>query len=300
MIGYKAFDRNLCCREFQFEVGKTYSTGYKKEELKLCSNTVFHFCRELQNIEHYSPYRLSISRVCEIIATGDIVYDDSDGIDTKYGTNKIVILRELTKEEIAKYTRYNMSHCNIGTSNKGSWNAGTNNCGNHNTGNRNNGYFNTGGGNVGNNNAGYCNEGDHNTGDYNRGNQNVGCWNSCDGAYGFFNTEKPKLRMFNKPVDVDEEKLYFPHFLRFALTQWVSGKEASETEKLRHRREIQMTGGFLKTLEYEEAFALAYKKADKKEHEQLFVLPNFNPVIFEEISGIDVMKEYNKWKEETI
>ncbi len=107
MIGYKAFDENLMCRGFQFEVGKTYKTEAKKDELKLCTDTVFHFCRELHRIEAVSDYTISNSRVCEVIAEGDIVTDGD-----KYGTNKITILREIPKEELKKYNNCNSGNCN--------------------------------------------------------------------------------------------------------------------------------------------------------------------------------------------
>jgi len=185
MIGYKAFDENLQCRGFQFEVGKTYETGKTKEELKLCTNTVFHFCRELQKIENESKYHISESRVCEVIAEGDVVTNGD-----KYGTNKLFILREIPREELDKYNNYNSGDCNSGNRNSGDYNSGNRNSGDYNSGNwnsgdRNSGNFNSGDFNSGNRNSGNRNSGDRNSGnwnsgDWNSGNCNSGDWNSGD------------------------------------------------------------------------------------------------------------------------
>ena len=143
MIGYKAFDMDLKCRGFQFEVGKTYETGRAKDDLKLCSDTVFHFCRELHKIERESAYHISSSRVCEVIAEGDIVADDG-----KYGTNKLTILREIPREELNEYNccnsgDYNSGDYNSGNCNSGDYNSGDCNSGNWNSGDYNSGFFNT-------------------------------------------------------------------------------------------------------------------------------------------------------------
>ena len=244
MIGYKAFDKDLKCRGYQFEVGKTYDTGRAKEDLRLCSDTVFHFCRELHRIEAVSDYTLSQSRVCEVIAEGDIVTDRD-----KYGTNKIMILREIPREELDEY----------------------NSC-----------------------NSGDCNSGDRNSGDWNRGNCNSGNWNSGDRNSGFFNSNKPFVRMFNKDTDKNRDEIDFPQFLYFDLTVWVSHDTATDEEKEEYKKEIETCGGFLKTLEYKEAFRLAWDKASKEEHKKLLDLPNWNNEIFKEISGIDAEAEIAK------
>ena len=93
MIGYKATDKDGCCRGFKFEVGKTYTKDTPKEELKCCTDKVFHFCRELFAIEKESNYKLSESRLFEVIA-GDYVRSGD-----KYGTNSLTILREIEGEE---------------------------------------------------------------------------------------------------------------------------------------------------------------------------------------------------------
>ena len=63
MIGYKATDMNGCCRGFKFEVGKTYTKDTPKEELKCCTDKVFHFCRDFYAIEKVSNYKLTESRL---------------------------------------------------------------------------------------------------------------------------------------------------------------------------------------------------------------------------------------------
>ena len=92
----KGFDKNLCCRGMQFEIGKTYDTGAKDSDIKLCSATVFHYCKSLQNVhDHYSCNAAANNRFCEIEALGAKVTDGK-----KYGSNKIRIIREITGEEL--------------------------------------------------------------------------------------------------------------------------------------------------------------------------------------------------------
>ena len=286
MIGYKATDKNGECRGFKFEVGKTYTKDTPKNELECCTDKVFHFCRELFAIEKESNYKLSESRLFEVIA-GDYVRDGD-----KYGTNSLTILREIEGEE--KLSIINSGNRNSGDCNSGDWNSGNWNSGNRNSGNWNSGNCNSGNRNSGNWNSGNCNSGDWNSGDCNSGNRNSGNWNSGDCNSGYFNTDTPLVRIFNKDTDIERCNIDFPSFLYFDLTIWVSHDTATDEEKRLHKTEIETCGGFLKTLGYKEAFRLAWDKADKEKHKQLLDLPNWNNEIFKEISGIDAEAEIAK------
>ena len=286
MIGYKAFDENLKCRGFQFEVGKTYETGKAKEDLRLCSDTVFHFCRELHRIENVSDYYISKSRVCEVIAEGDIVTDGD-----KYGTNKLTILREIPREELNEYNNYNSGNRNSGNRNSGSCNSGNYNSGSWNSGSCNSGSCNSGNCNSGDRNSGDCNSGDRNSGNCNSGNWNSGDFNSGNWNSGFLNTDSPLVRIFNKETNVSRKDIDFPNFLYFNLTVWISHDTATDEEKEAHKTEIETCGGFTKAISYKEAFRIAWNKASKEEHKKLLKLPNWNNEIFKEISGIDAETE---------
>ena len=311
MIGYKATDKNGCCRGFKFEVGKTYTKDTPKEELKCCTDKVFHFCRELSAIEKASDYKLSESRIFEVIA-GDYVRSGD-----KYGTSSLTILREIEGDE--KQELINSGDRNSGYRNSGNWNSGDRNSGNWNSGDRNSGYRNSGNRNSGNRNSGDQNSGNWNNGDQNSGNwnsgdrnsgnwnsgdrnsgyrnsgnRNSGNWNSGNRNSGYFNTNEPPVRIFNAFTEVKRENIVFPKFLYFDLTVWVSYDTATEEEKTKYKTEIETCGGFLKKLEYKEAFRLAWDKASKEEHKKLLNLPNWNNDIFKEISGIDAEAEIAK------
>ena len=132
----KGFDKNLCCRGMQFEIGKIYDTGAKDDELELCSNTVFHYCDNIQKVHEH--YRVDEdNRFCEIEVLGREI---SDG--KKCGSNKIRIVREITADELnimlgkinGNTGIFNTGDCNTGDRNTGDWNTGIFNSCNYSTG----------------------------------------------------------------------------------------------------------------------------------------------------------------------
>lgn len=127
MKGYKVFNKDWTCREFQYEVGKTY----EMKEDPVCCKRGFHFCRKL--IDCFNYYRFdSENKVAEIEAMGAI-----DKRDSKFCTNKIKIIRELTWYEV-------LDLVNTGDENTGNKNTGNKNTGNSNTGDWNITDFSTG------------------------------------------------------------------------------------------------------------------------------------------------------------
>ena len=286
MIGYKATDKDGCCRGFKFEVGKTYTKGTPKEELECCTDKVFHFCRELFAIEKESDYKLSESRLFEVIA-GDFVRDGD-----KYGTNSLTILREIKGEE--KLDLINLGNSNSGYRNLGNGNSGDCNLGNSNSGFRNLGSWNSGFRNLGSWNSGDSNLGSWNSGFRNSGFRNSGSWNSGNGNSGFFNSDEPYVRMFNKMTDKKEEDINIPSWCYFNLTEWVSHDTATEEEKQKHKAEIEVCGGFLKPINYKDAWRHAWNRASIEERKKLFDLPNWDNKVFEEITGIDAETELQR------
>ena len=86
MKGYKGFDKDLKCRDFQYEVGKDYTTEGK---IEACKNG-FHFCENPMDVlEYYPP---SDSRYCIVESSGQ---EDRDGYDSKVAASKIHISAEI-------------------------------------------------------------------------------------------------------------------------------------------------------------------------------------------------------------
>ena len=278
MIGYKCTDMNGCCRGFKYEVGRTYTKDTPKEKLECCTDKVFHFCRELFAIEKESNYKLSESRLFEVVA-GDFVRDGD-----KYGTNSLTILREIKGEE-------KLALINSGNWNSGNWNSGDRNSGDSNSGDWNSGNWNSGDSNSGDRNSGDRNSGNRNSGNRNSGNWNSGNWNSGDRNSGFFNSDEPCIRMFNKMTNYKREDVKIPYWCYFNMTVWVSHDTATEEEKTEHKTEIEICGGFLKTINYKDAWRIAWNKASIEERKELFDLPNWDNQVFKEITGIDAENE---------
>jgi hypothetical protein len=91
-FGFKAMTQNMTCRDFQFELGKTYQID-NKIPLKLCSGSGFHFCLNFEDVFDY--YNWHASRVFKIKTEAKVLTEDNKSI-----TKEITILEEVTKQDI--------------------------------------------------------------------------------------------------------------------------------------------------------------------------------------------------------
>ena len=128
MKGYKAFNPGWRCRDFQYEIGKTYELP-EGQKLEMCA-CGFHFCKN--PIDVFGYYEMSDSvLIAEVEALGEIQQEG-----TKYCTDKIRIVKEFTRKQLQALIldgKYNTGKENSGNRNSGDWNSGNCNSGIFNT-----------------------------------------------------------------------------------------------------------------------------------------------------------------------
>ena len=138
MRGYKVFNSDWTCRDFQFAVGETYSLPAGQHPVA-CKQG-FHFCERA--IDCFSYYDFDPkNKVAVVEAIGEIVIAGD-----KSCTSSLKIIEEVSWENVLTLVntgRGNSGYSNSGDSNSGNWNSGDSNSGNWNSGDRNCGYLNS-------------------------------------------------------------------------------------------------------------------------------------------------------------
>ena len=117
--GFKVFNPDWTCRNFQYEVGKTFEEDVNPS----CCDRGFHFCEKAADCFNYYKFD-SNNKVAEVIAYGEVRTDGD-----KSCTNKIYIVREIPWMElltIVNTGKDNTGLGNTGDMNTGVWNTGRN------------------------------------------------------------------------------------------------------------------------------------------------------------------------------
>ena len=91
IIAYKGFDKNLKCRDFQYEVGKEYEMSGRIA----CCERGFHACES--PLEVFDHYDMLNSRFAEVEQTGEI---DKEKNSTKVCSSRIKVKAELKLADI--------------------------------------------------------------------------------------------------------------------------------------------------------------------------------------------------------
>ena len=301
--GYKVFNPDWTCRNFQYEVGKIF----EEDVTPKCCDRGFHFCKKASDCFSYYSFNPA-NKVAEVLALGMV---DTESDDTKCCTNKIQIVREISWQELLTIVNtgkgctglcntgnwntgnWNTGDCNTGNWNTGDWNTGNRNTGNRNTGNRNTGDWNTGNRNTGDCNTGNRNTGYFNTGNWNTGNRNTGDWNLSSFNTGCFMTEEQKIMLFDKPTDwtyrdwINSDARYALINIPKNVVEWVSSYDRTNEEKEKYPT-YETTGGYLKVLDESESAQIWWDGLTEGTKNTIKSLPNFDAEIFRKCTGIRV------------
>ena len=98
VIGYKGLESNMTCRNFKYEVGKTYKTD--KAELCECG---FHACLNPRDVLYYYDQDEG-SRYFKVKLSGEITKCDES--DTNVAATEITILEEINIDKIIETTEW--------------------------------------------------------------------------------------------------------------------------------------------------------------------------------------------------
>ena len=304
--GYKVFNPDWMCKGKQYSCPGTFEEDVNPS---VC-NVGMHFCKNAADCFRYYGFDPN-NHVAEVIAHGTV----AEGED-KCATNKLEIVREIPWTEVLEIVNTgkactgrcnsgnrnsgncnsgnrNSGNCNSGDRNSGNWNSGNCNSGDCNSGDCNSGNCNSGNCNSGNRNSGNRNSGNWNSGNCNSGNRNSGDWNFTSFSGGCFNTEQPKIYMFNKPSNwtlqnwLDSRARYLLNQIDDCTLEYVWLDDMTDEEKAAHP-EAKTTGGYLKERTVEDNARKWWAGLDAADRNAILSLPNFNAEIFKKITGIDI------------
>ena len=275
--GFKVFHSDWTCSPNGHTKQYTCPGKFEEEgELDICSHGM-HFCQTAADCFNYYSFN-SENKVAEVIAYGEVRTDGD-----KSCTDKLEIVREIPWDEVLRIV------------NTGKNCTGRCNTGDYNTGYYNTGDYNTGNYNTGNSNTGNCNTGSMNTGSMNTGDWNTGDWNKSSFNTGCFNTEEQKIMLFNKPSDITYRE-WINSDARDLLNQipkdvveWVDEEDMTDEEKTAYPT-YETMGGYLKVLDESECGQLWWNKLSDCQRQIIKNIPNFDPDIFYECTGIKVIE----------
>lgn len=300
--GFKVFRSDWTCSPNGNTKQYTCPGKFEEEgEIDVCNHGM-HFCQTAADCFNYYSFN-SENKVAEVIAYGDVKTDGN-----KLCTNKLEIVREIPWDEVLRIVNMGKNctgRCNVGNRNTGDrntgdrnagdFNAGSWNTGDCNTGNYNTGYCNTGDHNTGNWNTGHYNTGNWNTGEYNIGICNTGDWNKSSFNTGCFNTKEQKIMLFDKPSDMtyrewmDSEAKHLLSQMPNDVVKLVYKKDMTDEEKITHPT-YKITGSYLKRLDESKSGQLWWNELSDCDKQIIKNIPNFDPDIFYECTGIRVTK----------